>query len=148
MVHDAAEQPDFTKLFDQPVESWPNFEIRWDLDPSNFHYAADGAGPQPWPTFTIVQDVELKKVIALLRRNLNDSPPETWRQEKGTRLMQHLYSGGKVTPIWVALVGSGIDLAGGQHRFTLCRRKRLEKIPVLIEKMQRERFEELLRGIS
>ena len=128
----------------KPIERWP--DIKWDLAPEHFYYADDNASPDSWTpgTFMVLCNVCLTRLNLIHDGELGD----VWRPEKATCLLNHLSSGGAITPPWFGLNGKRINIKGGSHRLTLCKKKGILVIPILIEKMQREAIKQLLSSAT
>jgi hypothetical protein len=127
-------------------------QLNWDRDPKSFYWAGDGTSPASVNADVLtILDVPLRKLDSLLAAYQGKQPPnDFWAfgtPEKRNGLIRHLSGGGKITPPQIAVYGKGVDVAGGNHRLVLCRAKALQEIPLIIERMQQERFEELLRTL-
>lgn len=138
-----------------PVEEWPEFEIKWDLSPQNFHFAFDNEKAEyikknypeglnlGWVTF-----IELDSSFAWYSKRTRD---ETWTigsSGKISRAILHWVEGNKMTPPLIVPCLDEVNIMAGHHRVTICRAKQIDTIPILARKMDKASLEAILPSLK
>lgn len=158
-VAEAREQSRVTqesKKYDKlPVEEWPEFEIKWDLSPDNFHFVFDNEKTDyvkkhypeglhlGWVTFA-----ELDSNFACYSKR---TPDETWTvgfAGKISRAILHWVEGKKMTPPLIVPCLGEINIMAGHHRVAVCRAKQVDAIPILARQMDKDSLEEILPSLK
>lgn len=126
-----------SELLNKPVEEWPEFEVKWDLEPTSFYWALDGAEPSALEGRDFVlRWCTLQTLDLVLTRQSWRSPDELWTLGDGlklARVLVHCSEGRSLTPPWILPVSGKIGIVGGHHRIAMCRAKCLGTIPVIVE---------------
>lgn len=121
-----------------PSEEWPPFEIIWDLDEANFHYALGSDSVRSFAADypdVKVWIADVADIIASLHVGAQRILPP-WDEAyagRTARLVAWWAAGHRVTPPLVVPCERQICFAGGNHRFAVAREKGLGSIPVLVE---------------
>jgi hypothetical protein len=126
------------ELVNRPVKEWPEFDIRWDLDPRSFYWALDGASPSNLDQRDLaIVSSTLVELDAVLSHHNWRGPDELWTLGdplKLARILVHCSEGHPLTPPWIVPVGNEVGLVGGNHRLAVCRAKEVTVVPLLVEK--------------
>ncbi len=82
-----------------PLDTWPAFDVSWDLDRSNFYRVYDGADPDSVDTdeFILILDVSLADIDAALTPYWHRTAEEVWTvgsPDKVARAIVHWHEGG------------------------------------------------------
>jgi hypothetical protein len=139
------------KIEGKPLEMWPTFDVRWDLDPANFYRAFDGADPTSIDKNELVpiQDVPLANVDVALTPYWHRTAEEAWSvgsPDKAARVIIHWEEGGLMTPPLLVPVNDGqLSIAGGNHRLAVARTKGVTRLPVLSKVADEARVRRILR---
>jgi len=136
------------ELVNRPVKEWPEFEVKWDLEPTSFYWALDGEQPSALKGRNLaVRWCVLQNLDAMLTHQSQRSPDELWNLGDGlklARVLVHCSEGRSLTPPWILPVAGKVGIVGGHHRLAMCRAKRLEQVPVLVEQGDLEQFLSIL----
>jgi hypothetical protein len=134
----------------QPLETWPAFDVRWDLDQSSFYRVYDGADPDSVNTdeFVLIPDVSLADIDAALTPYWHRTAEEVWivgSPDKAARAIVHWHEGGRMTPPLIVPTSDGrLAIGGGNHRLAVARAKGIARLPVLVKKDQETRVRQIL----
>jgi hypothetical protein len=126
------------RLINRPVEEWPDFEVKWDLDPRSFYRALDGARPSALDgRRLVVRWCVLRTLDDVLADQSRRGPDELWSlgdRLKLGRVLVHCSEGRALTPPWIRPIAGMVGIKGGHHRLAMCRAKGLKQVPVLVER--------------
>lgn len=136
------------ELLNKPIDEWPEFSVNWDLEPNSFYWALDGSQPSALDgRKLVVRWCALPALDNALTHQSSRSPDELWTlgdARKVARVLVHCSEGRSLTPPWILPIAGKIGIVGGHHRLAMCRAKRLERIPVLVEESELEQSSSIL----
>ena len=111
------------------LESWPPFDVAWDLDPSSFYRVNNGADPDSvnMDEFVLIPDVSLADIDGALTQYWHRTAAEVWTvgsPDKAARVILHWSEGDLMTPPLLVPTSDGkLAIAGGNHRLAVARAK-------------------------
>jgi hypothetical protein len=137
------------------VAEWPEFEIKWDLSPGNFHFVFDGMKKEEfegyYPEGFSLGWVSFPELDSKLTHFSQRSVDETWCvgfTDKVARAMLHWIEGNDMTPPLISPNENQINIKAGHHRVAVCRGKKIQTIPVLAESSDIELLEKTLLSLK
>jgi hypothetical protein len=134
-----------------PPDSWPTFDVRWDIDPSNFYRVYDGAGTKSVHTdeLLVIPNVPLAVVDAALTPYWHRTASELWTvgdPDKAARAIVHWSDGGLMTPPLLIPTSDGkLAISGGNHRLAVARAKGVGYVPILSKSQKELQVREILK---
>ncbi|MEH2552910.1 hypothetical protein V1286_000439 [Bradyrhizobium algeriense] len=135
----------------QPLETWPAFDVRWDLDQRSFYRVYDGANPDQVNAdeLVLIPDVSLAAIDAALTPHWHRTAEEVWTvgsPDKAARAIVHWHEGGRMTPPLIIPTSDGrLTIGGGNHRLAVARAKGTALLPVLVKEDQETRVRDILQ---
>ncbi|MDN8584389.1 hypothetical protein QY211_09030 [Vibrio alginolyticus] len=126
----------------QPIDSWPPFQVIWDERSSHVHHYGDGLSPQNipnrHPNGVKIGDVDLSDLDTVTYYMNRQSVSEFWQiglASKKSEAIEHWVNGGVMTPVMIIPHENGLQVcvAGGNHRLAVARAKSEVTIPVLFD---------------
>jgi hypothetical protein len=138
------------KIVHQPVDAWPAFDVKWDLDPNSYYWMFDGADPgsaNP-ADYVLIENVAIALIDTHLTPYWHRTPEELWTigdPDKSARAIVH-WSEGRVMspPFLVPTDDNRLAIAGGNHRLAVCRTKGVIALPILIRRIHEVKIREIL----
>ncbi|WP_321392220.1 hypothetical protein [uncultured Desulfuromusa sp.] len=138
-----------------PVEMWPDFEIKWDLSAENYIFVFDGMKRnnfrENYPEGFSLGWVDFQELESKLARFSQRSIAETWDigvSEKVARAILYWVEGNEMTPPLIIPVGKEVNIAAGHHRVAVCRGKKIQTMPVLTKRTDRDLLEQNLQTLK
>lgn len=122
-----------------PIDQWPNFQIVWDLTPENFHFSLNEKSIDDFNAlypegvclrYVILEELDEKTGDEVLRSS------DIWDVHDGDKLANAIgrwSEGEPITPPLVGINGRKLMVLGGNHRLAVCRARKLQSVPVLID---------------
>lgn len=135
----------------RPLETWPTFDVCWDLDPASFYRVYDGADPASVDTneLVLIPDIPLNDIDAALTPYWHRNADEVWTvgsPDKAARAIVHWSEGGLMTPPLLVPTSDGrLAIAGGNHRLAVARAKRAARLPILSKPAEEARVRKILK---
>jgi hypothetical protein len=135
----------------RPPETWPAFDIHWDLSPANFYRVFDGADPGSVTDneHVLILDVPLANIDAALTPYWHRTADEVWTigdPDKAARAIVHWSEGGLMTPPLLVSTSDGrLAIAGGNHRLAVARTKGVLRLPILVKSAEAARVRQILK---
>lgn len=149
---------DSEQFINLPIERWPAFQIRWDLNPENYHYAI-GINKEEvfntlFPNGVILAWADLLEIDSILTRQSQRSVDEIWTigdPLKTAKIILYWNEGNAMTPSFIELYNADnnfLSITGGNHRLAVCRAKGESRVPFLTLPEYKNRINELLKTIE
>lgn len=122
-----------------PIQNWPSFEVRWNIEPVCYHRSLDGNSSDEFNTAypdVVVMEACPHEIVAALPE-ASRRTKDTWDAEykdKTAKVISAWSLGIGLTPPVLVPYGNGVVFAGGWHRFHVAMKKGVPTIKVLVRK--------------
>lgn len=141
-----------TKYSDLPVKNWPDFKVKWDLNPDNFFYAFDGWDADTFksnfPKGLILGVADISEIV----KNLTIKSDRTINISNSSDALVIAYwaEGNKMTPPFIEIsnLNGKLLISGGNHRFAVCRAMKVKKVKFLADPEYKECLNQLLDSVQ
>lgn len=131
------------------ISDWPDFEIKWDLDPNNFYWCLGSKENylKDFPNGAKLGEASLNEIIENL--NYISNAPMNKTDTDYSSVLNYWSKGGLMTPPLLDVGDSNkIHIGGGNHRFGVCRGKQIERIKFLAHPDNKAKLDGILSSLK
>lgn len=131
------------------TKHWPNFKIKWDINPKNYHHCLDYESHyiKQFPDGALLGEAKLTEVIEKLSYMSNAPIGKT--DNDYTTILEYWANNMPMTPpLFDVDKDDKICIGGGNHRFYVCRGKKVKTIKFLANPDCKNKLESILSSLS
>lgn len=137
------------------ISNWPDFEVKWDINPCNYRFALDNVGENAYaemfPEGLLLGWVSFEEFKVKLADHSKREKKHLWEtcgHQKLARAILYCVEGNKMTPPLIHPDHGSVMIGGGFHRIGICLAKDVVKIPFLVCPKEREEIDSILVGVE